>query len=271
MSATWSTRWKVLVPSPLRRLARRLRRGPIYVGDHASWAEAAVRSQGYADAAIFEKTLQAARAVRDGRAAWERDTVLFSQPAANRPLLEALRHAASAHGGRLRLVDFGGALGSTWWQHRSWLADLAEVRWSVVEQPPLVEAGRREFTAGPLRFYDSLGACCATEQPDVILLSSVLPYLPAPHGLMADISGRAFSHVIIDRTGFVRRGRDRLTVQRVPPSIYRASYPCWFFDRATLLRPLTASWRVTTEWPTDDEVDIDAEYRGLMLEKTSPP
>jgi hypothetical protein len=73
--------------------------------------------------------------------------------------------------------------------------------------------------------------------------------------------------VIIDRTGFTPRGRDRLTVQRVPASIYAASYPCWFFDRAALLRPFAPSWRIVGEWRTADEADIDAEHRGMYLEK----
>jgi putative methyltransferase (TIGR04325 family) len=262
---------RTLVPQRLRRLVRRLVGTPVYSGDYGSWAAAEAASNGYADKAIFEKTLAAARAVRDGRAAWERDTVLFSEAAANGPLLAALRRAAEAGRGRLNLVDFGGALGSTWWQHRPWLGDLSEVRWNVVEQPHLVEAGRREFTTGTLHFHASLAECCAAERPAVVLLSSVLPYLPEPHVLLAEIRRGPFRQVIIDRTGFVSRGRDRLTVQQVPPSIYRASYPCWFFDRDTLLQPFAAEWRIVAEWPTGDEVDIDAEYRGLMLEKMSPP
>lgn len=259
-----------LVPRPLRRALRRLTRPPIYRGDFASWADAQRASRGYADPAIAEKTIAAARAVRDGQAAWERDTVLFHEPAANAPLLRALRHAAAAHGGRLRVADFGGALGSTWWQHRPWLADLAEVRWSVIEQPALVAAGQREFTTGPLRFCATLAECCASAPPDVLLLSSVLPYLENPRALLADALTRPFRHVIIDRTGCVTRGHDRLTVQQVPPAIYDASYPCWFLDHASLLASLTREWRVAEEWVTDDEADIDATHRGFLLERKNP-
>jgi putative methyltransferase (TIGR04325 family) len=245
---------------------RRWRGRGIYYGDYASWAAARADSAGYDDDGILEKTLAAARAVRDGRAAWERDSVLFSEPAANAPVLAALRRAA-ADGRGLNLVDFGGALGSLWWQHRAWLADLGHVRWSVVEQPHWVEAGRREFTTDSLRFYATLDECCATERPTVVLLSSVLPYLERPHELLADIRRRDFRHVIVDRTAFTPRGRDRLTVQRVPASIYAASYPCWFFDRAELLRTFSPAWRVVEEWVTADEADIDGEHRGLHLEK----
>lgn len=225
-------------------------------------------SSGYSSCIILEKVIQASRAVRDGRALWERDTVLFHEPAANEPLLRALRDAANSVGGRLSVVDFGGALGSAWWQHRPWLKDLNEVRWSVVEQPALVAAGQREFTVGPLRFYQSLAECHAFEAPTVLLLSSVLPYLENPRALLREISNYALRDVIIDRTGFVSRGRDRLTVQRVPPAIYDATYPCWFFDRATFLEGVEHEWRVVTEWITDDEVDIDAEHRGMHLKRT---
>lgn len=256
------------LPRSLRRWIRRRLRGPLYAGDYATWPEALRDSRGYADPVITEKTLAAARAVRDGRASWERDTVLFHEQAKNAPLLAALQRAAAANQGRLHIVDFGGALGSTWWQHRAWLGELAEVRWWIVEQPTLVAAGQAEFTQGPLRFFESLAAAVAAGQPDTLLLSSVLPYLEAPHAVLTEARRLGFRRIIIDRTGFVTRGRDRLAVQHVPPSIYAASYPCWFFDREALLRPFAADWRVTAEWTCDDEVDIDAEHRGIVLERT---
>jgi putative methyltransferase (TIGR04325 family) len=259
---------KAVMPRPWQRLARRWIAGAVYEGDYSSWAEAAAVSSGYDADLIFQRTLEAARAVRDGRATWERDTVLFHEPVCHEPLMRQLRRIATA-GGRLSVLDFGGALGSTWWQHRPWLAELGDVRWSVVEQSRLVEAGRREFTRGPLRFYATMGECCAAERPDVLLLSSVLPYLESPEVLMTEIAARGFQHVIIDRTGFVGRGRHRLTVQHVPKEIYPASYPCWFFDRETLLGPMAANWRVVDEWVAFGDVDIDAEYRGLALERRS--
>jgi putative methyltransferase (TIGR04325 family) len=196
--------------------------------------------------------------------------VVFQTPAANERLLSALRSAAEVNGRCLNVADFGGALGSTWWQHRLWLQDLVSVRWSVIEQPALVDAGKREFTNEPLRFYATLAECCAVERPTTLLLSSVLPYIENPHALLAEARVKPFRRIIIDRTGFVARGPDRLTVQSVPPSIYDASYPCWFFDRDKLIDGFGSDWRVIDEWATDDYVDIDAEYRGLVLERISP-
>ena len=258
------------LPPALLRLGRRLLAPRVFAGDYAAWSEARDASRGYGDPAIFEKALDAARAVRDGRAAFERDTVLFAAPASHAPLLGALLRAAGANGGQLRVVDFGGAFGSLWWQHRTWLDGLPGVSWEIVEQSHFVAAGRREFEAGPLRFHESIDTCASAPACQVMLLSSVLPYLEAPHALLAEVARRGFRHVIIDRTGFVAGGRDRLTVQQVPASIYDASYPCWFFDRATLLQPLESEYRVVAEWPTFDQADIAAEFRGLLLERIDP-
>ena len=257
------------VPPALRRLTRRFSVQHMYSGDYGTWAGARANSLGYDAAAIFDRTRAAARKVRDGQAAWERDSVTFDESAAHWPVLACLLYVTALRKGRLCVLDLGGSFGSTWGQHRAWF-DRSDIQWRVVEQPHIVAAGRAEFTRGPLRFYETMDAACAEGVPDVILLSSVLPYLESPHSLLADIARQGFRHVIVDRTGFVRRGTDRLTVQHVPPEIYAASYPCWFFDRAALLRPFAANWRVVAEWPTDDEADIDAAHGGFLLEKTTP-
>lgn len=258
------------LPPALYSLLRGAFRPRVFTGDYGTWAEARAASRGYDRPEILERTVAAARAVRDGRAAFERDSVLFAEPAWHAPLLGALLRAAAAQSGRLQVIDFGGALGSTWWQHRGWLEGLAGLRWEVVEQPAVVAAGQREFAGGPLRFHDRLDACADAPAGQVLLLSSVLPYMEHPHELLADAARRGFGWILIDRTGFVPGPRDRLTVQHVPPSIYDASYPCWFFAREPLLRPLLPAYRVVAEWPTFDEADLGAEFRGLLLERHTP-
>lgn len=256
------------LPQAVVRMARRSSgRATTFTGNYASWAAACASSDGYEKPDICAKAVAAARAVRDGSAAFERDTVLFAEPEANWPVLACLLRAAACHGGRLHVVDFGGALGSTWWQHRSWLQDLPEVKWEIVEQSSFVEAGRREFEVGPIRFRDSLDACSVDPTTSLLLFSSVLPYLESPYALLEEVVRRKFQHVAIDRTGFMRTGGDRLTVQHVPPSIYCASYPSWFFERQKLMRVFSPHYRLLDEWSSLDEVNIDAEYRGMLFER----
>lgn len=268
---TWKRLARGLLPPLLAQaIERRVRRGTHYAGDYGSWADARRDSTGYDAPLILERALAATRAVRDGEAAWERDTVRFAQPEYHWPVLSGLLRAAAAEGGRLNVLDFGGAFGSTWWQHRAWFAGLAEVRWSVVEQAAFVRAGQREFTAGPLRFYETLEACCAAEQPTTLVLSGVLPYLETPHAFLAEVARRNFRHVLIDRAGFTHDGRDLLTVQQVPPEIYPASYPCWFLDRGRVAAAFARDYRLVAEWDNEDRVNLPASFRGCLLERTAP-
>jgi putative methyltransferase (TIGR04325 family) len=239
-----------------------------WTGDYASWAAAALHSRGYGDASILDRVIAATRLVRDGAAAYERDGVAFAQPAVSPGLLAGLQAAVPA-GGRLSVLDFGGALGSAYWQHRAWLDTLAEVRWSVVEQTHFVQVGRTEFTDNRLRFYGSIEECMAHEQPAVLLLSGVLPYLPEPHALLALASRLNFDYVLIDRTGIVDRPSDRLTVQQVPRSLYRASYPCWFFNRAQLLAHFMPRYELLHEYIADDGLDAGVVFKGFQLRRAS--
>lgn len=238
------------------------------MGDFASWSEAVRHSRGYDDTSILDRVIAATRLVRDGAAAFERDGVAFAEAATNHALLDGLKAAVPA-GGRLSVLDFGGAIGSVYWQHRAWLDTLAEVRWSVVEQAHFVQAGRAEFADNRLRFYGSIEECIAHERPAVLLLSGVLPYLPEPHVLLASVSRLGFDHILIDRTGIVGRPADRLTVQKVPRSLYKASYPCWFFNRERLLAHFLPQYELLREYGTEDGVDAGFVFKGFQFRRTS--
>ncbi|RYE44958.1 MAG: methyltransferase, TIGR04325 family [Hyphomicrobiales bacterium] len=139
-------------------------------------------------------------------------------------------YAASRHDGRLNVLDFGGAFGSAYWQNRRFLEHLPELRWSVVEQRAFVEAGIKEFQRDHLRFYYDVSECLANEQVNLLLLSGVLHYLPAPYDFLQSTLERRIPYVLIDRAMAHRLGRDRLSIQKVPAWIYDASYPVWLMD-----------------------------------------
>lgn len=107
-------------PEGLKQCGPVIRAGALsWVGDYPDWESAEQAAGGYDDRAIFEKTRDAARAVRDGKALWERDSVLFREEEWNWPLLASLLGVAARDGGRLHVLDFGGAFGSTCMQHRT--------------------------------------------------------------------------------------------------------------------------------------------------------
>ena len=87
-----------------------------FSGDFASWEEAAHASPGYAAPVILEKTRAALLRVKNGDAAYERDSVTFATIDYEFPLLACLLRAATEHDNRLSVLDFGGSLGSTYFQ-----------------------------------------------------------------------------------------------------------------------------------------------------------
>lgn len=239
-----------------------------FSGDYPTWEEARRASGGYESAPILERTRTALRAVRDGRAAFERDSVLLPEPEPPFPLLSGLLAAAAAGGGRLRVLDFGGSLGSTYYQCRPFLAGLAELRWSIVEQPAHVACGQAEFAGEQLRFHATVDACLAADRPGVLVLSSVLPYLPEPRAFLAGMVARQFDWILVDRTFFHAGRRDRLTVQRVPDSIYPASYPAWFLSRTGWDGIFADHYACLAEFPALDRPDLPgATARGMIYRR----
>lgn len=218
-----------------------------FTGNFLTWSEALEDSAGYNDEEILSRVLDAATAVREGRAAYERDSVLFHEPEYVWPVVSCLNLAAASNHGRLNVVDYGGSLGSFYFQHRVFL-ERFDTFWTVVEQPHFVRVGTKDFTTDRLRFSATLPDLGCNESQSVLLLSSVLQYLPQPHKALQDLLALPWSMVILDRTAFVvGNSPDRLTVQTVPAAIYRARYPAWFFSESDFHRhfgnfELLATW-----------------------------
>ena len=241
-----------------------------FTGDFRSWEEAEQASTGYAAPVILEKTRAALLRVKNGEAAYERDSVTFTTIVYSFPLLAGLLRATTAHDGRLSVLDFGGSLGSTYFQCRRFLSPLKELRWSIVEQPAHVICGQKEFANEHLRFYESIETCLRVERPNVLLLSSVLQYLPKPYDLLWDLIRQAFDYVIVDRTAFLRSGRDRLTLEHVPAWIYPAVYPAWFLSEKRFLALFADRYELLASFPGLDTTQPDgdeADYKGFIFKR----
>lgn len=254
------------------RWLQQLRGGGIgFEGDFSSWAEASRPATGYDTDAILAKVLDATLKVKRGEAAYERDSVVFDQVEYAWPILSGLMWAAARNKGRLNVLDFGGALGSTYFQHRQFLKGLADVRWNVVEQAHYVERGNALIAEGPLRFYSEIAACVAEQAPNVVLLSSALQYLPNPMEMLDELGHVGAAVMLIDRTPLASLPEDRLLVQHVPASIYAASYPMWVFSETRLLAHLAHRWRVVgryagPEGQVRSREGMAFKFEGLLLE-----
>lgn len=241
-----------------------------YTGDYASFAEARASSNGYEESVILERTRAALHKVLRGEAAYERDAVTFDQLELPLPLLGLLNRVATEHQGCLSVLDFGGSLGSTYYQCRSALNHLPGLEWSIVELPAHVACGQREFANEQLKFYPAIQACRQERRPSVLLLSGVLQYLPEPWSFLREAATHGFDWIILDRTPFIDPEKDRLTVEVVSPRIYPASYPAWFFSRPRLAGNLPPGWRIEVEFDALDRQLLDGEeivFKGMALRR----
>ncbi len=238
-------------------------------GDYGSWSDAVSDSEGYASDNIFQKSKEAYLQVLKGEALFERDSVLFHQPDYNYPLIAALSHAA-ADLKKLKILDFGGSFASSYYQNKRFM-DALEVDWYVVDQPQFVNFGKKN-TKPPVQFFESLEEVMKTGEVNVLLLSSVLPYLESPYNMMESFLTFDIPYLIIDRNPFCTCHTDLLTVQTVPETIYKGRYPAWFFNESKLLTFVEQKYEMISTFepypgytiPLGEHVGY---YKGFFLKK----
>lgn len=260
---------KAVTPRPLWWAMRGVVGWRWFEGDYATWSEAQAAGSGYDDGAIVERVRAATEAVRDGRAAFERDGVVFTEPVAEENLMAAFRKIAEQLGGVRNVLDFGGALGTTYWRHRGELARHGLERWDVVEQPVFVRAGH-QFEQGPLRFFESVEAAETAARHDVLLASTSLQYLAQPDAALNDWMACGFAWMLFNNLPLHRSRPDRIALQRVPAEIYTASYPVWFFNREKFLARFVGRYEVVQEFPSEAEWQVGLRRyasTGLLLKR----
>jgi putative methyltransferase (TIGR04325 family) len=249
----------------------------LYQGNIKSWEEALILSEGYAKPQILEKVREAVLKVKTGEAAYERDSVVFEKPQYPWPLIALLLKISIRYGDTLHVIDFGGSLGSTYFSCRTFLEGLKQWSWRVVEQEHFVTCGQKEVADENLHFFYSVeDALKENRGGNVLLLSSVLQYLPDPYDWLKRLLDFGFEYVLFDRTAFIGQEEDRLTLQYVPPTIYEAVYPAWFLNKENILKAC-GDYNYTVKFDFPSFVDnplkvedgITVNWEGMLLEKNN--
>ncbi|MBF2034157.1 MAG: methyltransferase, TIGR04325 family [Leptolyngbyaceae cyanobacterium T60_A2020_046] len=265
---------KEFIPPAFFRIREYLREGSFFgfSGDYPTWEAAVKVSTSWNSDTVFGRVRKAALKVKQGEAVYERDSVLFDQVHYSWPLLSGLLRAALAHGGKLHVLDFGGGLGSSYYQNRQMLKPVSDLQWCIVEQGKFVEIGQAEFQDHELKFFATVEECLdQIPSIHVLLLSAVLQALESPHEFLEKFVRLGIQTILIDRTSFVLSDRtDRIVVQTVPPSIYpQTSFPAWFFNRETFLSHFSGKYQLVAEFDTPDSAAVihDGIHRGLIFER----
>jgi len=260
------------LPPVLFRAIRQLNgKGMRFEGNYQTWADAAAFCTGYDAGSILDKVLEATLKVKRGQALFERDSVIFDEIQYSWPVTAALMWAAARNNGELHVLDFGGALGSSYFQNRRFLSQLKAVSWHVVEQAHFIEKGKKFIEDDILKFHSSIEESVKFISPNVILLSSVAQYLPCPEWLFNQINSIDADILVFDRTPFTAALQDTICIQYVPSDIYKASYPIWLLSRVKLLGQLS-NWRVhesfaSPEGSVTSDAGIVFDFSGYIFER----
>ncbi len=215
--------------------------------------------------------------VLDGRALFERDSLLQHQPVTCWPLMLALRDLQARGTLQPTILDYGGGLGSVYFQHRAWWSADRPVTWNVVELPEIAATGQRLVQDSQLRFFDSLEEVVHQQPPDLILAAGIMPMVPSPEALLDTLASLGASWVFLDRIPVThRQGQTLITRQVVPRCIYESESPFWFFDESSLLQMLSSRFRIVGQSLSecDDLVWVEGyryQWRGYLLRPRVAP
>jgi len=232
-----------------------------FVGDYSSWEEALRDSTGYDSQVILDKTLDSILKVKNGQAVFERDSALLDRAEYPFFLIASLLHIAALNNGKLSVLDFGGSLGSSYFQCHKFLEPIKSLRWSVVEQRKHVEYGRKYVEDDVLRFYYTIDECLKHETPHVVVLSGVIFVVEQPYELIESVIATQFEYAIVDRQLFNCIERDRLCVLHVSPNIYRASFPLWFLNEK----------RFRDAWLDSYNLEVESDEAAFIVDGSIMP
>ena len=239
-----------------------------YFGNYKTWQQAKDNSGGYDSDLILEKVKDSLLKVKNGEMAYERDSVLFDQKQYSWPLLAGLLFIASEDKNRLNVLDFGGSLGSSYFQNKDLLKNI-DLKWYIAEQDNFIQCGKKYFEDNVLKFVDGTDNA-PIKDISVFIASSSLQYLEDPYDFMKKIIIKGFPYIIIDRTLFLP-DREKICVQKVRPEIYDASYPVWFMNEKKFLDIFADKYEMISDFYSfDGKVDLGGEIaigKGFIFRK----
>jgi putative methyltransferase (TIGR04325 family) len=245
-----------------------------YTGDYESYEDALKHCKGYAAKEVFEKTCETALKVKRGDFVFERDSVGFTKAHYSFAVVAALQKIVAQNNNELELTDFGGSLGSSYFQHKSFFTSVKKLKWKVVELPAIIDFGKVNLQDERLYFYHTIAEAEAQQKSTVLFSSSTLQYVAKPFEWIDEFIKRDYPFILLDRIAFVKRNKHQVTVQFTNEMIYEASYPAWFFNEQLFVQYFEErGYKVHFDFPSycDIPMSIDKKYsvywKGFFLVK----
>ena len=245
------------------------KKGTYFTGEYKSWDDTLAHCKGYDDKDILNKVLNSTLKVKSGEMAYERDGILFDTIEPSWQVLAGIVWVAARNNGNLCVLDMGGSLGTTYFQNDRFLNDINLSSWNIVEQPHYVKAGRAHIQDEILRFYDSIENCLNECNPNVVLISSSLQYMPDPQTTIDSVSNVGADAIIFDRTIINNSKSNKLYVQHATPLI-GGSYPCYTISEQWLINKLKKNYYLVESFDSPlfpESTKINSTLKGYIFSK----
>lgn len=227
---------------------------------------------GYDADEIFQKVKESILKVRDGEAVYERDSVLFYEKTYNYSLLTYLYQIALMNNKKLNIIDWGGSLGSTFFQNKDLLlTGLEELDWTIKEQEHFVRFGKEQLENEYLHFVNGYDEIENIEKYQTVLFSSVLQYIPDYEQVIKETIAFEPQYIILERTPV--GNRKRIWVETVKEPIYNATYPCMMLEKNKLIDLfIEEKYELIDSWKSSVDCDIylqsdHAEFMSMVFRR----
>ncbi len=198
-----------------------------------SWEEAKNKSSGYQADDILEKVVNAFLESQKKYDSYERDSVVFNDGQINWPLVAMIYWYITHYSKEVKILDFGGSLASQYFQNQKFLK-VSNLKWLIIEQENFVAKANEIVKNNSISFHSNFIECLNSEKPNFALFGSSLQYLEKPYEILELLKYQDLKVLILDRIPTHQESKDIVTVQTVPRSIYKASYPSWIFSESKM-------------------------------------
>jgi putative methyltransferase (TIGR04325 family) len=252
-----------LTPPLIFNLVKHFKNG--FRGDYASYSEALNKCDGYETCIIVEKTLESTLQYRMG---CNNNQAVQNQMNLLSVVLLSLKDIKIPNNETINVLDFGGAMGGYYFFLKRHLDSFVRLNWVVCETEEIVKAAKENLDEDGLSFVSSLDQIPTDQKFEIILASSSLQYTDSPVDFFAKLSMFKHDYMIIDRCPMAPINKDRLTIQKVAKSVYKGSYPCWFFSKEKWIELVSKTHDIKLNWNSADAALLDFQEiicQGVLL------
>jgi putative methyltransferase (TIGR04325 family) len=225
------------------------------------------QENGYASDAIINKIYEASLQVKEGKSTFQRDGYSFKNIQYDHELLFSLLFAA-ANKSVIRVIDYGGGLGATYYQNQNFLkAAGIRVIYEIVEQPKLVRIGKLEFENSHVYFNNSISEALLKKN-DMAIFNGSIQYSESPQEILEFVIKHNIRTILLNNIPTIAGNEHQLYMEYPASHLYgMVSYPVWFLSRSGVIEQLgKGNFELVISWRSNSQPYVGATTEGFLFQ-----